>query len=62
MANVIIQLIFFGAVIFLGWILTKDKPKEILDLITKVQETVVHETEQLSKFNTMSSQEKRIIS
>lgn len=59
MANIVIWLIFFGIVMFLGWLLTKDKPKQILEIIKEVQDMVVKETEQLSTFTEMTSEEKK---
>lgn len=59
MANIVIWLIFFGIVMFLGWLLTKDKPKQILEIIKEVQDIVVKETEQLSTFTEMTSEEKK---
>jgi len=36
MANIVIWLIFFGVVMFIGWLLTKDKPRQILEIIKEV--------------------------
>ncbi len=59
MANIVIWLIFFGVVMFIGWLLTKDKPRQILEIIKEVQDMVVKETEQLSTFTEMTSEEKK---
>jgi hypothetical protein len=42
-----------------GWLLSRDKVKDIIGIVNEVAETVVAETEQLSKFNEMTSEQKK---
>lgn len=59
MSNILGWLIAFGIVQLITWLLSKDKVKDVVETVKNVQDIVVKETEQLSKFNEMSSQEKK---
>lgn len=59
MSDILGWLIAFGIVQLITWLLSKDKVKDVVETVKNVQDIVVKETEQLSKFNEMSSQEKK---
>lgn len=59
MSDILGWLIAFGIVQLITWLLSKDKVKDVVETAKNVQDIVVKETEQLSKFNEMSSQEKK---
>lgn len=59
MPDILGWLIAFGIVQLITWLLSKDKVKDVVETVKNVQDIVVKETEQLSKFNEMSSQEKK---
>ena len=59
MFDILGWLIAFGIVQLITWLLSKDKVKDVVETVKNVQDIVVKETEQLSKFNEMSSQEKK---
>ena len=59
MSDILGWLIAFGIVQLITWLLSKDKVKDVVETVKNVQDIVVKETEQLSKFNDMSSQEKK---
>ena len=59
MSDILGWLISFGIVQLITWLLSKDKVKDVVETVKNVQDIVVKETEQLSKFNEMSSQEKK---
>lgn len=59
MNTVLFWVLSFVIVQLVGWLLSRDKVKDIIGIVKEVAETVVAETEQLSKFNEMSSEQKK---
>lgn len=59
MNEILAWVLGFAIVQLVGWLLSKDKVKDVLDTVKEVAEIVVAETEQLSKFNEMSSEQKK---
>lgn len=59
MNEILFWVLGFAVVQLVGWLLSKDKVKDVIDTVKEVAEIVVGETEQLSKFNEMSSEQKK---
>ena len=59
MEGILFWVLGFGIILLVGWLLSKDKVKDVIDTVKEVAEIVVGETEQLSKFNEMSSEQKK---
>lgn len=59
MNEILAWVLGFAIVQLVGWLLSRDKVKDIIGIVNEVAETVVAETEQLSKFNEMTSEQKK---
>jgi hypothetical protein len=59
MNEILFWVLGFGIILLVGWLLSKDKVKDIVSLVKEVAEIVVGETEQLSNFNEMTSEQKK---